>query len=82
MKYDRAVKCLTMDRVDRQAFYDFPTEHWKQIRTSNRIESTFPTIRHRTTKKGLPEPPNCAGDDAPVDAVGQKRQLMLSAKKK
>jgi putative transposase len=30
------------------AFYDFPAEHWIHIRTTNPIESTFATIRHRT----------------------------------
>ena len=50
VKYDRAVKCLTKDRADLLAFYDFPAEHWKHIRTTNPIESTFATVRHRTTK--------------------------------
>ena len=36
-------------------FYDFPAEHWKHIRTSNPIESTFATVRHRTKRtNGLP----------------------------
>ena len=30
------------------AFYDFPAEHWKHIRTANPIESTFATVRLRT----------------------------------
>ncbi len=30
------------------AFFDFPAQHWQSIRTSNPIESTFGTIRHRT----------------------------------
>ena len=30
--------------------YDFPAEHWKHIRTTNPIESTFATVRLRTTK--------------------------------
>jgi transposase-like protein len=29
-------------------FYDFPAEHWLHIRTTNAIESTFATVRHRT----------------------------------
>jgi transposase-like protein len=29
-------------------FYDFPAEHWKHLRTTNPIESTFATVRHRT----------------------------------
>lgn len=28
-------------------FYDFPAEHWQHIRTTNPIESTFATVRHR-----------------------------------
>ena len=34
------------------AFYDFPAEHWKHLRTTNPIGSTFATIRlrHRRTK--------------------------------
>ena len=50
MKYDRAVKCLTKDRADLLAFYDFPAEHWKHIRTTNPIESTFATLRHQPPK--------------------------------
>lgn len=32
------------------AFYDFPTEHWEHLRTSNPIESVFATVRHRTVR--------------------------------
>jgi putative transposase len=32
------------------AFYDFPAEHWKHLRTSNPGESTFATLRHRTVR--------------------------------
>ena len=31
-------------------FYDFPAEHWRHIRTTNPIESTFATVRLRTVK--------------------------------
>lgn len=34
----------------RRTFYDFPAEHWQHIRTTNAIESTFATVRHRTTR--------------------------------
>jgi transposase-like protein len=47
-KYPKAVGCLTKDRDVLLAFYDFPAEHWVHIRTTNPIESTFATIRHRT----------------------------------
>ncbi len=30
------------------AFHDFPAEHWQHVRTTNPIESTFATGRHRT----------------------------------
>jgi putative transposase len=32
------------------AFYDFPAEHWIHLRTSNAIESSFATVRHRTER--------------------------------
>ena len=31
-------------------FYDFPAEHWKHIRTTNPIESTFATVKLRTAR--------------------------------
>ena len=50
VKYDKAVECLTKDREALFAFYDFPAEHWKHLRTTNPIESTFATVRHRTVR--------------------------------
>src|SRR5215211_4695057 len=41
---------LTKDRDALLAFYDFPAEHWKHLRTTNVIESSFATIRHRTVR--------------------------------
>jgi putative transposase len=51
-KYEDACECLRKDREVLLAFYDFPAEHWKHLRTTNPIESTFATIRlrHRRTK--------------------------------
>ncbi len=51
-KYPQATTCLAKDRVELLAFYDFPAEHWKHLRTTNPIESTFATVRlrHRRTK--------------------------------
>lgn len=49
-KYPKASECLEKDREELLAFYDFPAEHWVHIRTSNPIESTFATVRLRTTK--------------------------------
>ncbi len=49
-KYDKAAACLEKDRDVLLTFYDFPAEHWKHLRSTNPIESTFATVRHRTTK--------------------------------
>jgi putative transposase len=48
IKYDKAIAKLAKDRDMLLSFHDFPAEHWKHIRTSNPIESTFATVRHRT----------------------------------
>jgi putative transposase len=50
VKYEKAVECLSRDREPLLAFYDFPAEHWKHLRTTNPIESTFATVRHRTVR--------------------------------
>ena len=50
VKYDKAAECLRKDREALLAFYDFPAEHWKHLRTTNPIESTFATVRHRTIR--------------------------------
>ena len=51
-KYPAAVACLKKDRVELLTFYDFPAEHWIDLRTTNPIERTFATVRlrHRRTK--------------------------------
>lgn len=49
-KYPKATQWLAKDREELLAFYDFPAEHWKHIRTTNPIESTFATVRLRTHK--------------------------------
>jgi putative transposase len=54
-KYDKAAACLAKDREALLAFYAAPAEHWKHVRTTNPIESTFATVRLRTAKtKGCP----------------------------
>jgi transposase-like protein len=49
-KYPKATACLLKDRDSLMTFYDFPAVHWQHLRTTNPIESTFATIRHRTTR--------------------------------
>jgi transposase-like protein len=46
-KYPKAVASLRRGEDALLAFYDFPAEHWKHIRTSNPIESSFATVRLR-----------------------------------
>lgn len=49
-KHPKAVDCVLKDQVALLAFYDFPAEHWLHLRTTNPIESTFATVRHRHDK--------------------------------
>jgi len=73
-KYARAVICLIKDAEQLLAFYDFPAEHWLHIRTTNAIESTFATLRHRTKRvKGA-----FSKDSAPAMML----QLALEAQKR
>jgi len=47
-KFPKAVAKITDDLEELLAFYDYPAEHWIHLRTTNPIESTFATVRHRT----------------------------------
>ena len=47
-KFPKAVAKITDDLEVLLAVYDFPAEHWQHLRTTNPIESTFATVRHRT----------------------------------
>lgn len=46
-KCPKAVACLEKNPEDLFTFYDFPAEHWGHLRTTNPIESSFATVRHR-----------------------------------
>jgi transposase-like protein len=73
-KYPRAVTCLVKDREQLLAFYDFPAEHWLHIRTTNAIESTFATLRHRTKR--------VKGAFSKDSALSMMLQLALEAQKR
>ena len=73
-KYDKAVACLAKDRDRLLTFYDFPAEHWKHLRSTNPIESTFATVRLRTTKT--------KGCLSRKTALAMVFKLLLSARKK
>ena len=47
-KFPKATAKITDDLDQLLAFYDYPAEHWIHLRTTNPIESTFATVRHRT----------------------------------
>ena len=67
----RATLLGAQDRNALLNVYDFRAEHWKHIRTSNPIESTFASVRHRT--KG------CLSWKT---ALAMTNKLMMSAKLK
>src|SRR5690349_4660472 len=46
-KYPKAVETLIVGWEQLVSFFDFPTEHWKHLRTTNVIESAFATVRLR-----------------------------------
>jgi transposase-like protein len=47
-KFPKAAAKITDDMEELLAFFDYPCEHWVHLRTTNPIESTFATVRHRT----------------------------------
>ena len=65
IKYEKAVACLTKDRETLLAFYDFPAEHWKHLRTTDEIDkSARPRSRHCRSSlaapvRRLPRPRGC-----------------------
>ena len=73
-KYPKATECLSKDRAELLAFYDFPAEHWMHLRTTNPIESTFATVRlrHRRTK----------GNGSRIACLTMVFKLMQSAEKR
>lgn len=73
-KYPKACECLQKDRAELLAFYDFPAEHWKHLRTTNPIESTFATVRLRTNKT--------KGSGSRTACLTMVYKLMQSAEKK
>jgi putative transposase len=73
-KYPKAVECLAEDRAALLVFYDFPAEHWRHIRTTNPIESTFATVRLRHDKT--------KGSGSRVACLTMVFKLMESASRK
>ena len=73
-RYPKAVECLLKNQKELLAFYDFPAAHWRHIRSTNVIESTFGGVRLRTYKtKG-------AGSESAAELMVFK--LILEAEKR
>lgn len=47
-KWPKAVAKITDEEEALLAYYDYPAEHWRHLRTTNPIESPFATVRART----------------------------------
>lgn len=73
-KYTKATDCLRKDREELLVFYDFPALHWIHLRTTNPIESTFATVRLRTSKT--------KGSGSRLACLTMVFKLMESASKK
>ena len=68
VRYPKACTCLKKDKDVLFTFYDFPVEHWRHIRSTNPIESTFATVRHRTRQtKGCGSREAKGADSRPYD---------------
>src|SRR3954468_1682877 len=73
-KYPKAMDKLDRDWQQLTAFYAFPAEHWRHLRTTNPIESSFATVKLRTkVTKG-------AGSKAA--ALGMAFKLLKSAEER
>lgn len=82
-KYPKATACLEKDRESLLTFYSFPAEHWKHLRTTNPIESTFATVRLRTNKtKGCGSRTACLTMVFKLMQCAQKRWRSLNGANK
>ena len=78
-KYPKAAECLAKDRDALLAFYDFPAEHWIHLRTTNPIESTFATVRHRHRKtKGNGSRKACLAMVFKLSQAAEKKWRLLN----
>ena len=78
--YPRAVEILEKDWERMVAFYDFPEEHWKHLRTTNIVESPFASVRLRTAaSKRFKKVENATAMIWKVLCVAEKRFRKLDA---
>lgn len=72
--YPKACECLAKDREELLAFYDFPAEHWRHLRTSNPIESMLATVRLRQIRTRV--------SGAPKMCLTMVYRIMLSVRRR
>ncbi len=48
VKWPKAVAKITAEKEALLAFFDYPAQHWRHLRTTNPIESVFAPVRART----------------------------------
>src|SRR6185436_290721 len=63
VKYEKAAQCLARDRDALLAFYDFPAEHWKHLRTTARSD-------RRAASPTRPRSPWCSSWSSPLKGAG------------
>ena len=74
LKHPKSVEKLKKDWDELTTLFKFPAAHWKHIRSTNPIESTFATVKLRTkvTK----------GAGSPKAATTMAFKLMIDAQKR
>jgi len=78
--HPEALSCLDKDWEALTAFYDFPAEHWKHLRTTNIVESPFAAVRLRTdAAKRFKKVPNATALIWRVLRVAESRFRRLDA---
>jgi putative transposase len=78
--YPDAVATLLRDWERLVTCYDFPSEHWKHLRTSNVVESPFAAVRLRTSAaKRFKQVPNATVLIWKVLQIAEKRFRRLDA---
>jgi len=73
-KYPKATKKLDVTWDEVNTFFDFPAAHWKHIRSTNAIESTFAGVKQRTR--------NTKGAGSAQMAAAMTFKLLLESQRK
>jgi len=80
--YEKAAKLIDQDWERMVAFYRFPKEHWRHLRTTNTVESPFSAVRLRTAAaRRFKKVANATAMIWKTMLVGEKRFHKLNAPK-